>query len=606
MKVPFPLSTSPDCGHQSYKIRCTHGTLWFDALNSSSYVITNIMPHIQELIIRPQSFMKNTCINTDFHAGGIWLDENLPFNISSKNTVIKINCTSLAYISAMNCSSTSICYRYIKEKHDVGSRCGKTHICCSFTGGGSQNDHNIKLTPEKCASFTSFVDLPLDNVLPVSKWPEPGVAIQWVLPQEPTCSSPLDCKKLPKSSCLLDISSGHKRCLCVRHYRWDPVNGVCAKPKCVTKKCRKERKRKHMVHGLIYTGGTLAFISSLAVLIYMQLERVKRHAREQLVEERQQILNANNSSGRSAKLFSAKEVKAATNNFCRDSVLGSGGFGEVYMGKLHDGTLIAVKRAKYGSTKGVDQVLNEVRVLCQVNHRCLVRLLGCCVEMEDPVLVYEYIPNGTLYDHLHGSIPNDATNTSMSWHRRLVIAHQIAEGLAYLHFSAIPPIIHRDIKTSNILLNENLDVKISDFGLSRLIDVEATHMTTCAQGTLGYLDPQYYRDMQLTDKSDVYSFGVVLLELLTGKKAIDFSREVECVSLATYMRKTSKKHLLIEAIDPLLKERATKLELETMKTIGNLAIACLDDNRHNRPSMKEISEELEYMIHLNEDKTPKS
>lgn len=361
-----------------------------------------------------------------------------------------------------------------------------------------------------------------------------------------------------------------------------------------------------MVHGLIYTGGTLAFISSLAVLIYMQLERIKRHAREQLVEERQQILNANNSSGRSAKLFSAKEVKAATNNFCRDSVLGSGGFGEVYMGKLHDGTLIAVKRAKYGSTKGVDQVLNEVRVLCQVNHRCLVRLLGCCVEMEDPVLVYEYIPNGTLYDHLHGSIPNDATNTSMSWHRRLVIAHQIAEGLAYLHFSAIPPIIHRDIKTSNILLNENLDVKISDFGLSRLIDVEATHMTTCAQGTLGYLDPQYYRDMQLTDKSDVYSFGVVLLELLTGKKAIDFSREVECVSLATYMRKTSKKHLLIEAIDPLLKERATKLELETMKTIGNLAIACLDDNRHNRPSMKEISEELEYMIHLNEDKTPKS
>lgn len=113
MKVPFPLSTSPNCGHQSYKIRCTQGALWFDALNSSSYVITSIMPHIQELIIRPQSFMKNTCINTDFHAGGIWLDENLPFNISSKNTVIKINCTTLAYISAMNCSSSSICYRHV-------------------------------------------------------------------------------------------------------------------------------------------------------------------------------------------------------------------------------------------------------------------------------------------------------------------------------------------------------------------------------------------------------------------------------------------------------------------------------------------------------------
>lgn len=228
MHVPFPLSTSPNCGHPSYKVRCTKGTLWLDTLNSSAYIITSIAPQIQQLIISPPSFNGSTCISSDFHAGGLWLDEKLPFNISSDNTVLKLNCKPLAFISAMNCSSTSICFRYMKEKQDVAARCKDTRICCSFTGGGSQNDHNIKLTSEKCAVYTSFVGLPLDTLLPVSKWTQPGIAIQWVLPPEPVCSSNLDCKKLPKSSCLPDVATRQKRCLCNTRYQWDPIDGMCS------------------------------------------------------------------------------------------------------------------------------------------------------------------------------------------------------------------------------------------------------------------------------------------------------------------------------------------------------------------------------------------
>ncbi|KAL2893937.1 Wall-associated receptor kinase-like 20 [Bienertia sinuspersici] len=211
-------------------------------------------------------------------------------------------------------------------------------------------------------------------------------------------------------------------------------------------------------------------------------------------------------------------------------------------------------------------------------------------------LDYQQVPFGFRLQPMQPNLQD--RHEPLSWHQRLVIAHQIAEGLAYLHFSAVPPIIHRDIKTSNILLNDKLDVKISDFGLSRLVNIEATHMTTCAQGTLGYLDPQYYRNMQLTDKSDCYSFGVVLLELLTSQKAIDFNREVEAVSLAAYIRKLVKTEKLMDAVDPVLKKGSSKSVLETMKTLGNLAITCLDDERHNRPSIREVTKDIDYMLHI--------
>lgn len=336
----------------------------------------------------------------------------------------------------------------------------------------------------------------------------------------------------------------------------------------------------------------------VAILLYKRHRRIKE-AQERLAREREEILNANG-GGRAAKLFTGKQIKKATHDFSRDRLLGSGGYGDVYKGILQDGTEVAVKCAKLGNTKGTDQVLNEVRILCQVNHRSLVRLLGCCVELEQPILVYEYIENGTLLEHFQGR--KSGGRSSLAWSDRLRVAHDAAEGLAYLHSSAVPPIYHRDVKSSNILLDEKLNAKVSDFGLSRLAHTDLSHVSTCAQGTLGYLDPEYYRNYQLTDKSDVYSFGVVLLELLTSQKAIDFNRDPDDVNLAVYVQRLVEEESLMDAIDPILKEGASTLEMETMKALGFLAVGCLEERRQNRPSMKEVTEEIEYIMSISKAK----
>lgn len=333
----------------------------------------------------------------------------------------------------------------------------------------------------------------------------------------------------------------------------------------------------------------MALLGAIVALLLYRRHRLIQEARERLTREREDILNAR--GGRAAKLFSGKEIKKATANFSKDRLLGVGGYGEVYRGILDDGTVVAIKCAKLGNTKGTDQVLNEVQILCQVNHRSLVRLLGCCVELEQPLLVYEYIENGTLLDHLRGE-----GQGKLSWTRRLQIAHDTAEGLAYLHFSAVPPIYHRDVKSSNILLDEKLKAKVSDFGLSRLAHTDMSHISTCAQGTLGYLDPEYYRNYQLTDKSDVYSFGVVLLELLTSQKAIDFNRATDDVNLAVYVQRMVEEERIMDVVDPMLKEQASTANVETMKALGFLAVGCLEERRQNRPSMKEVAEEIEYIM----------
>ena len=287
------------------------------------------------------------------------------------------------------------------------------------------------------------------------------------------------------------------------------------------------------------------------------------------------------------KLFNSKELRKATDNFNVDRILGQGGQGTVYKGMLADGKIVAVKKSKMVDEANVAEFINEVVILSQINHRNVVRVLGCCLETEVPLLVYEYIPNGTLFEYIH----DQSEELVFTWEMRLRIATEIAGALFYLHSAASFPIYHRDIKSSNILLDEKYRAKVADFGTSRSIAIEQTHVTTLVHGTFGYLDPEYFQSSQFTEKSDVYSFGVVIAELLTGQRPISSTRQEEGPSLATYFLICMEENRLFEIVDA----RIVKGEggNEDIVAVANLAKRCLNLNGKFRPTMKEVAMELE-------------
>ncbi|PRQ30835.1 putative protein kinase RLK-Pelle-WAK family [Rosa chinensis] len=288
------------------------------------------------------------------------------------------------------------------------------------------------------------------------------------------------------------------------------------------------------------------------------------------------------------KIFTAEELKKATNNYNAGEILGEGGYGTVYKGILPDKRVVAIKKSKLGAPTQSDQFVNEVTILSQINHRNVVKLLGCCFETEVPLLVYEYITGGTLSEHVF----KKRQRSVLSWELRLKIASETAGALAYLHSSTSTPIIHRDVKSTNILLDDNYTAKVSDFGASRFIPIDQTQVATLVQGTLGYLDPEYCHSNQLTEKSDVYSFGVVLAELLTTKVAVSFARPEEERNLASLFISSMEKECLNQILDAeILNER----NMETIRQVANLAKRCLRIKGEERPLMKEVAMELEGM-----------
>jgi len=229
-----------------------------------------------------------------------------------------------------------------------------------------------------------------------------------------------------------------------------------------------------------------------------------------------------NSQNIAAQTFTFRELAAATKNFRQDCLLGEGGFGRVYKGRLENGQAVAVKQLDRNGLQGNREFLVEVLMLSLLHHTNLVNLIGYCADGDQRLLVYEFMPLGSLEDHLH-DLPPD--KEALDWNTRMKIAAGAAKGLEYLHDKASPPVIYRDFKSSNILLGEGFHPKLSDFGLAKLGPVgDKTHVSTRVMGTYGYCAPEYAMTGQLTVKSDVYSFGVVFLELITGRKAIDNTR----------------------------------------------------------------------------------
>ncbi|XP_040999369.1 LEAF RUST 10 DISEASE-RESISTANCE LOCUS RECEPTOR-LIKE PROTEIN KINASE-like 1.2 isoform X1 [Juglans microcarpa x Juglans regia] len=286
-------------------------------------------------------------------------------------------------------------------------------------------------------------------------------------------------------------------------------------------------------------------------------------------------------------LFSYTELEEATNNFDSDKELGDGGFGTVYYGKLRDGRAVAVKRLYENNWKRAEQFMNEVVILTRLHHQNLVSLYGCTSHRSrELMLVYEYIPNGTVADHLHGEC---AKPGALPWSTRMNIAIETASALVYLHASDI---IHRDVKTNNILLDNNFCVKVADFGLSRLFPTHATHVSTAPQGTPGYVDPEYNECYRLTDKSDVFSFGVVLIELISSMPAVDITRHREEINLSNMAINKIQNHTLHEIVDPSLGFESDYSVRRMILAVAELAFQCLQHAKEMRPSMAKLLETL--------------
>ncbi|KAL5738572.1 hypothetical protein ACOSP7_031333 [Xanthoceras sorbifolium] len=375
-------------------------------------------------------------------------------------------------------------------------------------------------------------------------------------------------------------TQGNYTCECFKGYKGDGRNGGCI-------------PNQFQVIQIV-VGVSLGFVMLLvgsSLFFFMFKKRRLIKLKEKFFQQNggfllQQQLSKRTGASDTAKIFSEEELKKATNNFDEKRIIGRGGYGTVYKGFLTDNNPVAIKKSKIVDQSQIEQFINEVTVLSQINHRNVVKLLGCCLETEVPLLVYEYVTNGTLFDHIH----NKDEKPTIPWETRLRIAAETAGVLSYLHSSAATPIIHRDVKSTNILLDDDVTAKVSDFGASKLVPIDEAQLSTMVQGTLGYLDPEYLHTSQLTEKSDVYSFGVVVVELMTRKKVLSFDRPEEERSLVMYFLSWLNAGCLFEILENGIVNDDNR---EQIREVGELARRCLRVKGEERPTMKEVAMELE-------------
>ncbi|XP_074275220.1 wall-associated receptor kinase 5-like [Silene latifolia] len=397
------------------------------------------------------------------------------------------------------------------------------------------------------------------------------------------CANP----ELNNCSNICSNNGGSFSCSCPKGYQGDAMRPGSG--------CIRTNTQFVMRFSMGMSFGFLICMSFIA-LIYFSIRRKKLiKMREKFFENnggmllKQQLApyEGKDKSNGSFKIYSSDELRSITDNYSEARILGKGGYGIVYKGILKDGSVVAVKMSKFVDQTQIEQFINEVAILTQINHRNVVRLKGCCLETEVPVLVYEYISNGTLFEHIH----RKGGAYWLTWRNCIRLAMEAANALSYLHSAASPPIIHRDVKSSNILIDDSFKAKISDFGASRLISIEQTEVTTLVLGTRGYLDPEYFQTSVLTEKSDVYSFGVLLAELLTKQLPLSLERKIEERNLAAYFLQAMKEDRLLEVLDPQLVSEAS--DEEQLFDVAKLVKHCLSLKGEDRPCMSEVAARLE-------------
>ncbi|EAZ25019.1 hypothetical protein OsJ_08800 [Oryza sativa Japonica Group] len=400
------------------------------------------------------------------------------------------------------------------------------------------------------------------------------------------CQDINECERPDKYACFGECTNtlGSYSCMCPRGARGDPS---------IPQGCLE--KDKFTLALKVVTGVSVGVFLPLLMYFCLYLVLQKRkliRTKQRFFEQNggvilQQQMHSGGGAG-GFKIFSTEELEKATNNFADDRVLGRGGHGVVYKGVLEDNMVVAIKKSKMMEEAQTKEFAREMFILSQINHKNIIKLLGCCLEVEVPMLIYEFVSNGTLYHYIHGKEPI----AHISLDTRLRIVAESAKALFYMHSSASPPILHGDIKTANILLDDKLNAKVSDFGASKLAPADEAEIATLVQGTCGYLDPEYLMTCQLTDKSDVYSFGVVVLELLTRKKALYLDGPEEDRSLVSCFITAVKAGRHQELLDNQVRNEMNE---EMLTEIAHLLMRCLSMNGEERPTMKEVAERLEML-----------
>ncbi|KAL9461486.1 hypothetical protein AB3S75_004478 [Citrus x aurantiifolia] len=565
-RVPYPFGFSPGC---AIRLTCANATVKigdFEVQNVTADSIFVNLPakcHRQITSLRPL-FGPN-------------------YGMTWQNSLLLQNCTT--HQNGCVIPTSLVEQRFNLKTCGVGS----DNITC-FSWPFNEN---------KSASFMSFNDLSrtrcnyLFSSLAFNSGGNTAGSLEfqllelgWGLNGSCNCSKNADCTRNVRFA---NGISGH-RCRCQEGFEGDGFvagdgcrrTSDCSASKYLSGKCGGTRIGA-LVGGLIAGASIVAVV---ALLCYCFRKR-STSLRNQLSAKRLLCQAAGNSS---VPFYPYKEIEKATSFFSEKHRLGTGAYGTVYAGKLHNDDWVAIKRFRYRDTDSIDQVMNEIKLLSSVSHPNLLRLLGCCIEEGEPILVYEFMPNGTLCQHLQRE-----RGSGLPWTIRLTIATETAQAIAYLHSAMNPPIYHRDIKSSNILLDYNYRSKVADFGLSRLGMTESSHISTAPQGTPGYLDPQYHQYFHLSDKSDVYSFGVVLIEIITALKVVDFSRPHSEVNLAALAIDRIGRGCVDEIIDPYLEPHRDAWTLSSIHNVAELAFRCLAFHRDMRPTMMEVAEELEHI-----------
>ncbi|CAL8991918.1 unnamed protein product [Prunus brigantina] len=652
LTIPYPFGIGKGCSMagEYFNLTCNTSTVppttyW------GNVTVTNIS--LPDAEMQTQQYVSKDCYDTDGQPisnimAELWMPS--PFTISdTKNNLVAIGCDTKVIVEgyrnqtmfATGCTAWCDGLGSVDQGSCSGAGCCETKIPSGLYNQTIQLDsyYNYKFVKDVNAcsyafvveqdqfkfSKKSFQELSTKEKLPM--------VVNWAIGYEP---EPCDAaRKSPHYACKANTTCANRpnqsgyTCRCLEGYHGNPYhpNGCqdidecagknpCTNGKCMNSpgnyscSCNKGFKNqdprtcvKHSTADNTTKKVLFAVVGSFGVLLavvvslmhYMKRRKVSKLKKEYFERNGglflQNQLKRYNGRADTPRLFTDKELQKATNNYHEDKIIGEGTYGIVYQGILEDEKVVAIKQSKLPTSPGQsNQLVHEVIVVAQINHKNVVKLLGCCLETQRPSLVYEYVSNGTLYDHIH---KKGGRFRPLSLALRLKIASETAQALSYLHYSSRTPIIHRDVKATNILLDENYVAKVSDFGASKLVPEDQNQVSTLVQGTMGYLDPEYLQSNTLTEKSDVYSFGVVLAELLTSQKAISFQKPEAERNLANLFVSLVKQGRLDRILDA---EIVMEGQFETVDKVVDLANRCLSLRGVERPSMKQVAMELEEII----------